>query len=129
MFKTEKAVILYFVRYLECMKLRLNKLALVTYSRLKSQNETEYQNQINFESLIKFNMLTPDIKMIDWETEEQMGLSSTWDSTIRSVIRPGRKQVWAGGLSSVSGASFCWKMEADKGIKQTPFSSEIEDLT
>lgn len=47
------------------MKLRLNKLALVTYSRLKSQNETEYQNQINFESLIKFNMLTPDIKMID----------------------------------------------------------------
>lgn len=45
-FKLEKAVILYFVRYLKHMKLRLNKLALVTYSRLKSQHETEYQNQI-----------------------------------------------------------------------------------
>lgn len=47
-------------------------------------------------------MLTPDIKIADWRTEEQMGNHSMWDTSVHGVIRPGKREVWAGGLSFIS---------------------------
>lgn len=62
LFRLEKALILYFVRYLKHMKVRLNNLVLVTQIEITARN---YQNQINFKSFTKFNMLTLDIKIMD----------------------------------------------------------------